>query len=54
LNPQTAARLARALDRWRKFEPGRQRLMREALERVAQHLPLSNDVREIVEKALAA
>jgi len=54
LNPQTAARLARALDRWRKFEPGRQRLMREALERVAQHRPLSNDVREIVEKALAA
>jgi aminopeptidase N len=53
LNPQVAARLARALDRWRKFEPGRQALMRAALERVAQHRPLSNDVREIVEKALA-
>ncbi|MDT3679638.1 MAG: aminopeptidase N [Burkholderiaceae bacterium] len=53
LNPQIAARLARALDRWRKFEPGRQALMRASLERVAQHPPLSNDVREIVEKALA-
>ncbi|HEY0878230.1 MAG TPA: DUF3458 domain-containing protein, partial [Zeimonas sp.] len=54
LNPQAGARLARALDRWRKFEPQRQRRMREALERVAQHRPLSNDVREIVEKSLAA
>jgi len=54
LNPQAAARLARALDRWRKFEPGRQALMRASLERVARHRPLSRDAREIVEKALAA
>jgi len=54
LNPQVAARLARALDRWRKFTPDRQALMREALERVAAHPSLSADVREIVGKALAA
>ncbi len=54
LNPQVAARLARALDRWRKFTPDRQALMRTELERVAAHAPLSADVREIVGKALAA
>ncbi len=54
LNPQAAARLARALDRWRKFDPERQRWMRASLEEVARHQPLSNDVREIVEKSLAA
>ncbi len=54
LNPQIASRLARALDRWRKFTPDRQAKMREALERVSAHRPLSNDVREIVEKSLAA
>ncbi|MBN9459823.1 MAG: aminopeptidase N [Burkholderiales bacterium] len=53
-NPQVAARLARALDRWRKFSPDRQALMRAALEQVAAHEPLSGDVREIVTKALAA
>ncbi len=54
LNPQAAARLARALDRWRKFDPDRQRRMRAALEDVERHRPLSNDVREIVQKSLAA
>ncbi|HLT27372.1 MAG TPA: aminopeptidase N [Zeimonas sp.] len=54
LNPQAAARLARALDRWRKFDSARQEKMREALERVARHPTLSGDVREIVEKSLAA
>ncbi|MGD9945570.1 MAG: aminopeptidase N [Burkholderiaceae bacterium] len=54
LNPQVAARLARALDRWRKFTPDRQAQMRHALSEVADHGTLSNDVREIVGKALAA
>ena len=53
LNPQVAARLARALDRWRKFTPRRQVLMREALEQVAGAQGLSSDVAEIVGKALA-
>jgi aminopeptidase N len=52
LNPQIASRLARAMDRWRKFEPARQAAMRAALERVASQAR-SPDVREIVGKALA-
>jgi aminopeptidase N len=51
-NPTVAARVARALDRWRKYTPDRQRLMREALRQVAQTTGLSRDVREIVTKAL--
>jgi aminopeptidase N len=52
INPQVAARLARALDRWRKFTPERQAGMRAALERVAAAPRLSRDVAEIVGKAL--
>jgi len=53
LNPQIAARIARAMDRWRKFTPQRQALARATLERVAGRAHLSRDVREIVGKALA-
>ena len=53
INPQVAARIARAMDRWRKFTPDRQQAMRAALERVAALQSLSADVREIVGKALA-
>ena len=52
LNPQVAARVARALDRWRKYTPERQTLMRASLRRVAALPDLSGDVREIVTKAL--
>ncbi|MBT8550426.1 aminopeptidase N [Polynucleobacter paneuropaeus] len=53
VNPQVAARLARALDRWRLFaEPYRSK-MHAALERVAQCNTLSSDVREVIVKALA-
>jgi aminopeptidase N len=54
LNPQVAARLARALDRWLRFDAARRQLMRAALERVAGHAGLSGDVAEIVGKALGA
>jgi aminopeptidase N len=54
LNPQVAARVARAVDRWRKFTPERQSAMRAALEEVAALPGLSGDVREIVGKALAS
>ncbi len=54
VNPQIAARIARAMDRWRKFTPDRQALARAALERVAARTNLSRDVAEIVEKSLAA
>ncbi|MEN9551245.1 MAG: Aminopeptidase, partial [Pseudomonadota bacterium] len=52
-NPQVAARLARAMDRWRKLaEPYRQ-AAKTAIERVAAKSDLSNDVREVVTRALA-
>ncbi|MCX8004207.1 MAG: aminopeptidase N [Burkholderiaceae bacterium] len=52
INPTVAARVARALERWRKYTPQRQRLMQAALQEVARAEPLSRDVREIVSKAL--
>ncbi len=53
LNPQVAARLVPPLGRWRRFEPKRAALMREALERVAATPGLSKDVYEQVTKSLA-
>ena len=51
-NPQVAARVARAFDRWKKFDAARQKLARAALERIRDAKGLSNDVAEIVTKAL--
>ena len=53
INPQVAARLARSLDRWRKFAPALQANMKAALEKVAAAKKLSNDVSEVIGKALA-
>ena len=53
INPQVAARLARALDRWRLFAGPYQEHMKTALEQVAACQTLSPDVREVVGKALA-
>ncbi|UGQ45440.1 aminopeptidase N [Massilia endophytica] len=53
INPQVAARLARSMDRWRRYSPELQVHMRHALERVAAATPLSNDVTEVVSKALS-
>jgi len=53
LNPQVASRLARAMDRWRRYAPALQVYMKAALQQVAGQAKLSNDVREIVGKALA-
>ena len=52
-NPQVAARMARAFDRWRKFDAARQQHARAALERIRDNQDLSRDVAEIVSKALA-
>jgi len=49
-----AARLARSLDRWRKYAPVLQEKMRTALRRVADAPKLSKDVEEVVTKSLAA
>jgi aminopeptidase N len=53
LNPQVAARLVPPLGRWRRFEPRRQAMMREALERIVAAPGLSKDVYEQVSKSLA-
>jgi aminopeptidase N len=53
LNPQVAARMARAFDRWRKFDAGRQACARAALERIHDTAGLSRDTTEVVTKALA-
>ncbi|WP_020651756.1 aminopeptidase N [Massilia niastensis] len=53
LNPQVASRLARAMDRWRRYAPELQGKMQVALHQVAGQAKLSNDVREVVSKALA-
>jgi len=53
INPQVAARLARALDRWKKLAEPLRSAAREAIARVAAKPDLSNDVREVVTRALA-
>jgi aminopeptidase N len=53
LNPQVAARLARGLELWRRFTPQLREKMHAALSEVASKAK-SRDVREVVEKALAA
>jgi aminopeptidase N len=53
LNPQVAARLVPPLGRWRRFEPKRAAMMRQALERIAATPALSKDVYEQVTKSLA-
>ena len=52
INPQVAARLARALDRWKNLAEPYRTAAREALGRVAAKTDLSNDVREVVSRAL--
>jgi aminopeptidase N len=53
-NPQVAARLARALDRWTQLAEPYRTAAREAIARVAAKPDLSNDVREVVSRSLAA
>ena len=52
INPQVAARLARALDRYRKLAQPYQNAAHEAIKRVAAKSDLSNDVREVISRAL--
>ena len=53
INPQVAARLARAAAQWKKLEPGRRGQLQAALHRVAEQPGLSKDTFEIVTKSLA-
>ncbi len=52
LNPQVAARLAGSLSRWKKYDTGRQALMKVQLERIVETSNLSKDVYEIASKSL--
>jgi aminopeptidase N len=52
LNPQVASRLSRAMDRWRRYVPALQVPMKKALQQVSGRKKLSNDVREVIGKAL--
>jgi len=53
LNPQIAARMVPPFGRWRRFEPKRSAMMRQALERIAATSGLSKDVYEQASKSLA-
>ena len=54
MNPQVAARLARALDRWSKLAEPYRSAAREAIARVAAKNDLSKDTHEVVTRALAS
>ena len=53
INPQVASRLARSMDRWRRYAPALQLQMKKALQQIGAVKKLSSDVREIITKALA-
>ena len=52
INPQVAARLARALDRWSKLAEPYRTNARDAIARVAAKPGLSKDTQEVVSRAL--
>ena len=52
-NPQIASRMLGALTHWRRYDEGRQRLMREQLQRIATSEGISKDVYEVATKSLA-
>ncbi|RYF79785.1 MAG: DUF3458 domain-containing protein, partial [Comamonadaceae bacterium] len=54
VNPQVAARLARAMDRWSKLAEPYRTAAREAIARVAAKPDLSKDTLEVVTRALTA
>jgi aminopeptidase N len=53
INPQMAARLVSALSRWKRYDPGRQELMRGQLQGILEQRQVSRDVYEIVSKSLS-
>jgi aminopeptidase N len=52
LNPQVAARMARAFDRWKRFDADRQARAKAELERIRDAEGLTKDVAEVVTKTL--
>ena len=54
LNPQMASRLVMPFREWKRYTPGLQALMRDALQTIMATPNLSNDVFEVVSKSLEA
>jgi len=52
LNPQIAARMVAAFNRWKRYDEDRKALMKAELQRIASVINLSGDVSEIVNNAL--
>jgi aminopeptidase N len=52
INPQVAARIVSSFNQWKRYEPRRSEMMKAELERIASRPGISNDVAEIVERAL--
>jgi len=52
INPEIAARLARAFDNWAQYAPDLRDAVKAALERIRQHPALSKNTAEIIHKAL--
>jgi len=52
INPQIAARMASAFNRWKRYDEDRKMLMKTELQRIASAAGLSGDVAEIVSNAL--
>jgi len=52
LNPQVAARIVSALTQWRRYDEGRQQLMKAQLQRIISSEDISRDVFEVVSKSL--
>jgi len=53
LNPQVASRMLSALTSWRRYDEGRQALMKAQLERIITTEAISKDVYEVASKSLA-
>jgi aminopeptidase N len=53
INPQVAARLTRNLERWKRFDASRQKLMTGALKKLAGLPGLSKETSEVVSKSLS-
>lgn len=52
INPQIAARMVTPLTSWKRYDDKRQQIMHRQLETILHHKNLSNDVYELVSKAL--
>lgn len=52
INPQMAARMAAAFNRWKRYDESRKALMKAELQRISSASTLSGDVTEIVNNAL--